>query len=317
MKSAVAFETLFETALKPLLEPLEKQRKAFLKKFWTVVIFTVGLTALFGFLSAFANLFIGIVIFISGCLICRRLYKNFKKNYTPLYKSEIISKLIQSIDNRLDYSPDYGISQKAFQRSEIFPQAVSRYMTEDYIEGTIGQTVIAFAEVHAQQEIKDSEGSRTHQDLFRGLFFTADFNKRFTSKTVIVPDLFGDSWGRVGRFLQKKGVWGGSYPLVKLEDPAFEKYFAVYGTDQVEARYILSPALMSRILKFKMENGYIWLSFVDGNLFLALPLKANLFEPRIFRSVSDPEPLKKYVRYVNLMVSIVEELNLNLRIWAK
>ena len=40
-------------------------------------------------------------------------------------------------------------------------------------------------------------------------------------------------------------------PLVKLEDPEFEKHFVVSGEDQVEARYILSTCLMQRLTDFR------------------------------------------------------------------
>lgn len=42
---------------------------------------------------------------------------------------------------------------------------------------------------------------------------------------------------------------------VKLEDPVFEREWEVYATDQIEARYILTPALMERMLEIKRRFG--------------------------------------------------------------
>ncbi len=42
---------------------------------------------------------------------------------------------------------------------------------------------------------------------------------------------------------------------IEMENPDFEKGFAVYGTDQVEARYILTPAMMGKILDFRTKVG--------------------------------------------------------------
>ena len=45
------------------------------------------------------------------------------------------------------------------------------------------------------------------------------------------------------------------FPRVKLESPDFEKQFDVYGNDPVEARYLLTPLLMERILQLDQRFG--------------------------------------------------------------
>ena len=74
----------------------------------------------------------------------------------------------------------------------------------------------------------------------------------------------------IGGFLQSKNPEHAG-DLIKLEDEEFEKQFAVYGTDQIELRYILTPkmmqdmtALQSKIklpMHFSLkENTFTWLS---------------------------------------------------------
>ena len=75
----------------------------------------------------------------------------------------------------------------------------------------------------------------------------ADFHKNFRFDLLVVPDVAERSFGSlVGNFLQKMNVTR-SGRLMKMEDPEFEKYFAVYGRDEIETRYILSPAMMRRM----------------------------------------------------------------------
>ena len=98
----------------------------------------------------------------------------------------------------------------------------------------------------------------------------------------------------------------------------FEKEFVVYGTDQVEARYILSTALMRRILEFKRKMKVpVCISFVNSNLYMAIGIKKNLFEPRVLRTILDFEMVRDYLEDVILAVGIVEDMNLNTRIWTK
>jgi hypothetical protein len=61
---------------------------------------------------------------------------------------------------------------------------------------------------------------------------------RWTSRTVIIKD-----FGLVNRFYQPEGM-----ERVRLVDPAFEKLFEVFSTDQTEARAFLSPVIMERLL---------------------------------------------------------------------
>ncbi|AEA45716.1 DUF3137 domain-containing protein [Fluviicola taffensis] len=316
MKTIKEFEFFYEKELVSVLKPLDNQRKSFLKKFFLLWFLLIVLIGVLVFFLKIRGILIGVSLLVVGWFIFRHFYRKFKKKLKTEYKNGVINRMISFLDSRLEYNPEDGISRKTFVASSLFTEYVSKYSTEDLVTGLIGETAISFAEVHAQTEHNDS-GQKSYHDIFRGLFFAADFNKHFHSRTVVVPDFFENSLGGIGRYIQKNTVWGGTDPLIKLEDPQFEKYFAVYGLDEVEARYILTPSLMQRLTKFRLENGYIWFSFVDGHFFLALPVMSNLFDPRMFKSALDPELLKKYVSYVSLMISIVEDLNLNTRIWSK
>ena len=106
--------------------------------------------------------------------------------------------------------------------------------------------------------------------------------------------------------------------MVELENPEFEKLFTVYGTDQVEARYILSTSLMERLVNFRRKaNTRLHLSFIHSKVYVALSVNKNLFEPNVFSSGVKSGYLKEYFNYLELVTGIIDDLNLNLRIWGK
>ena len=106
--------------------------------------------------------------------------------------------------------------------------------------------------------------------------------------------------------------------LIKLEDPEFEKEFAVYGDNQVTARYILSTSLMERIMEFKKKTGRpLHMSFVQSKVYIALSYDKNFFEPKIFNTILDFNLVLEYYNDLSLFIGIVEDLNLNNRIWTK
>ena len=96
--------------------------------------------------------------------------------------------------------------------------------------------------------------------------------------------------------MQKMNKWRGE--LVKLEDVEFEKEFAIYSGDQIESRYILSPSLMERILSFKQKTKKrIQMSFVDSRLYVTVPYRKNLFEPKLFGDIVDFKNIEELVDY--------------------
>jgi hypothetical protein len=105
--------------------------------------------------------------------------------------------------------------------------------------------------------------------------------------------------------------------LVELEDPDFEKRFVCSSTDPVEARYLLSTAMILRILRIaERTQGALRVSFVEECMYLALPAGELFRAPFLGGSVHE-EALLGFVRELRSVLELVEELGLNTRIWSK
>jgi hypothetical protein len=210
------------------------------------------------------------------------------QRYRADFKQRLVRPLFAAFHPGLVYAPDEAIDAAEFEAAGLFRELpVSRYGGEDFARGRIGATDIRFCEVEADHVERDSGGREHTERIFRGLFFVADFHKHFRGRTYVLPDRAQRLLGGVGQSLQ--GLSSTYGQLVKLEDPAFEKLFVVYASDQVEARYILSTALMARITDFRTRSGHaLRLGFVDSRLYAAIDVRRNLFEPRLFRSIDDP-----------------------------
>ncbi len=160
---------------------------------------------------------------------------------------------------------------------------------------------------HFEEEILKNEVSR--KTVFKGIFFRADFQKNFKGKTVILPGVLDYKI----QLLNK-----GRGEVIKLEDPEFANLFMVYGNDQVEARYILSTSLMAKLVRFrKKARRNIYVSFVESRIYIAVEYAEDLFEPLLFKTMLSFAPIREYFEILQLMIGVVEELNLNRRIWSK
>lgn len=160
------------------------------------------------------------------------------------------------------------------------------------------------------------DDDRKKKTLFKGLFFRANFNKSFKGRTVVLPDFAERHLGGMGKLIQSWNKSRGE--LISLEDPEFERFFAVYGDDQVEARYILSTSLMARLVDLRKKAGRdLYVAFVSDTIYIAVKYEEDLFEPKLYTSMLDFAPIREYYELLELMLAIVEDLNLNRRIWKQ
>ncbi|MDG2441073.1 MAG: DUF3137 domain-containing protein [Crocinitomicaceae bacterium] len=319
MKTTEDFEIYFSGELTPTLQQLESERKKGVQMMWLIILSIVvgiGLAIATAVLRIhFVGYILAGLVFLAGTIVFSIKLRRIKRDVKIHYKENVIKKIVEFIDPHLNYNATSCISQGEFEQSKIFLQRAERYKGDDLVQGTIGKTAVRFSEIHSEYYTTDKDGKRKYHTIFKGIFFIADFNKDFIGETIVLPDTAEKLFGKLGKFFQKMNI---SRPkLIKLEDPIFEKAFAVYGTDQVEARYILTPALMSRIMEFKKKSGRIHLSFLHSSVYIAISERKNLFEPPFMKSMLDFDIVEGYFNYLQLSVQIVEDLNLNTRIWSK
>ena len=313
----------FEAEIAPILERYEAQRQACVKKL-ALIAGPLGILGLVG------GVFIGqqsgnpvqpifIALVVVG-IILTLVFGAITKSYKRGYKEEVIGAVVRAYNPDLSYQSSSCISQSQFRASKLFLKGIDRYRGEDYVSGKIGATDFEFSEIHAEYKTRtrNSKGRSQTQwhTIFKGVFFIADFHKDFKTHTVVVPDTAEKLFGFLGQKLQEMNF--SRADLVKLEDPEFEQAFAVYGDDQVEARYILSTSLMRRILGYRRKFGSdIFLAFLRSKVYIALSSSKNRFEPKVFSSVNDLSQVEEFRNDLDMICDIVEDLNLNTRIWTK
>jgi hypothetical protein len=314
MSAYASFKEFYDAKLLPELKTLDKERKQVDRRVLLIGLIAVILIVLTGRIegnaTTYFQILIGLFAFIVISITSRKYRLNFKNN--------IVLKITAFVDENLVYTPDGFVSREEFTNSGIFQKYCNSFTGEDHFKGKIGKTAIEFSEVVGRHKTTTGTGSKRKEQyttIFKGVFFVADFNKDFNGYTLVLPDTAEKMLGKFGQNLQAFSSKG---ELIKLEDPEFEKEFCVYASDQVEARYILSPSLMQRIVEFKRKwDTKVYLSFRDSKVYIAIKMNKNLFETRLFKSIVDYQFMEENVRFLILLTGIVEDLNLNTRIWTK
>ena len=102
-----------------------------------------------------------------------------------------------------------------------------------------------------------------------------------------------------------------------MENPEFEKYYAVYSDDQIEARYILTPEIMGQLVKLRhAENNAVRVVFEDDHVAVALERNRGWLEPPSGKLASTAV-LADGIDEIFTVLKLVELLDLNTRIWTK
>jgi len=266
----------------------------------------------------FFGVLVGVpIFFIASLVINKRYFAKGKAKYRAVFKGEMMKKVVSAVEPELRYQAWSGLSENHFMASGLYGTRPDRYHSEDLYEGRIGKTQICFAEVHAEEKKTrtDSNGRRKTYwvTIFRGMLVIADFHKNFRSPVSVLPDVAERNFGWFGKQLQKLG--GG---LQRLENAEFEQCFVVRGRDPVEVRYILTPSMQERLVALRTRVGDgLRVGFRDSRVWLALPHKGDWFEPDLNKAAFSRDQLRMILGQMRSCCHIVEELDLNTRIWTK
>jgi hypothetical protein len=306
------------------LADLENQRKevSALKVKSHLCIGAGILTIVSGIISsvfAIAGLIIGIIILITGFVLLTRTNSKFAE-YRHRFKHEVIPLVLKTIDESLEMDYTRGLSENEFIYSQLFNKEPDRYRSEDQISGITGKTTFSFSELHAEYKTvtQTKNGRQEHwHTILKGIVFYADFNKNFNGVTIVRPK---DMGAALGAWVSKSMPIfnSSSRTLVQLENQEFNGEFVTYSTDQVEARYILTPAMMERLNELNKRCSYtISLSFIGSCIFIAFPLSKDYFEPPVHKSLLTSNSLNEDTEVIRFMYGIIKDLDLNTRIWTK
>jgi hypothetical protein len=225
MSSYKDFREFYETILKPDLEIIDGERIKINRRALTIISATVAAVILETVLmpsGADLRVALPMITGFAGLLTTGLVSKSFRKGY----KSKIIARITDFLDEGLVYTPERMVPASEFINSGIFSLSVDNYTGEDHFAGKLGKTDIEFSEVIAKHLNTTHSNKGTKQEyiiIFRGIFIIADFNKHLLTYTLVLPDTAEKLFGKFGQKLQSIG--GGKKKLVRLENPEFEKNF--------------------------------------------------------------------------------------------
>lgn len=282
------FSRVYQGELQPALRAREKGRVKAAKRAtqFTWIGVGIGVVGAAIGLAAFRVPQLAIVSAVIGFAVAGSGRSSLRK-YAKEAKAMLVAPVAEKFG--LDFVSEPGPQPIAatIHKHGLLP-SWDRSTFQDRITGTRNGVDFEFFEANLIQRrtSRDSNG-RTRTSwvtVFQGQCLNFKFHKNFAGRTTVLRDA-----GFLNRFGGARGM-----NRVRLESPDFEKAFEVYSTDQVEARFLLTPDFMQRLVDLEQvfHGAGLRCAFVDGAILIALE-GGDLFEPgSMFTPLDNPERVR-------------------------
>ncbi|MAP94247.1 MAG: hypothetical protein CMK07_04775 [Ponticaulis sp.] len=301
------FATIYEKDLKPSLADMEQDRLKAMSRAKTYGVYAllalliVGGLAIFIFKSPLAGI-VGIVAAVGTAAFGLTGVHEVTKKARTMMVSSVASKF--GLTYNEEPSAHANNHLQSCRNHKLVP-SWDRVKLKDEMVGERNGRPFEFFQAHLEDKrtTTDSDGKTQTSwvTVFRGQCWVIDAAKTFHGTTRIARDA-----GIFNAF----GAIGDKYSRAKLEDPEFEKKFEVYTTDQVEARFLLTPDVMQAFLDLETAfNGSKFRATFDGNKIYAALEGGELFEGGgLFSRIDDPEKVGELLVDIASVFHLVDVL---------
>ncbi|GIU49776.1 hypothetical protein TUM4438_34140 [Shewanella sairae] len=256
----------------------------------------------------FTQFFIGISLFIiSLCITVGVIF--WANGESSKFRDQIV-KVIHPIvlryfgDNFL-LNPEGLKTLKEYEPYGIFP-SYDIGAFEDSVSGEYKGVTFLMRELSLSERETTKDNQAKYKTLFDGIIIEFDSFKSFKGETQVRLDK-----GTIGN---KLAAFQTKLPRVNLEDVEFEQQFEVYSSDQIEARYLLTPTMMTRLLSLStFYLSQLEASFKDGKLLIKLATTHNYFESRldIGKPLDVSADIELLFRELNEVFALIDALKLD------
>ena len=309
---------------------LEKQRKQLKKsrKLWKILSYLVAF-AVFGPMLALALIIIflnfpkldlgveSLFLLVASILaiistrdefyewIFERKTERFLMRYKELYLKPYIESL------GFSYKMGALFQGKEVRASEIF-DGFDRFRADDLVCANADGVDFMFCDIRLEKDIGTGIPfifKNNYATFFEGPFFVANFNKKICSDVFVFSNTTLPPSELRYKLLGSREI--------PIDNTDFNQNFTIYANDAMTVMYVLTPALMEKILSLRqLVKSDISLSFKQNKIYIAIARGADSFEPSLDQPILNARIAKDIKADLDAMLQIVKILKLNEKIWT-
>lgn len=293
-----SFNEVYEEIYKSNHEDLENLRKDRAKK--TVALTVVAIIGIFLIMKSFTRYGSFTIVFpwmfVLSIMLLVIISATNKGKFTTVFKQKVIEPFVKNIDKNLNYYSQKGIGSVLYRKGEF--ESFDLFSSEDLIEGLLDEKyAIRMAEVHTQEETRDSDGNRHTYTLFHGIFGNVECAKDIGTTLKVRTDK-----GMLGNIFSGKSK-------IEMDSAEFEKYFDIYAENKIIAMQILTSDIMAMMIEFKEESKIKYELTIKQNQIYIRFHTGEVFEPKMFTHSLDYDMLKRYYDIIEFIFKVSREIN--------
>jgi len=279
------FDRLYASDIEPELRRLEVNRQKAVRNFSIVVAIGVAI-AVPEVLAHWDFRFVIATLAVAGVVAIIPLEKVREAS-----KQAVIAALCKPLGIAYVEKNFEAPAYKSFEQLNLLPHPADSSF-EDHFSGARGDVAFALCEATLSQ----GSGKERHT-VFRGQIVQLITQRRLYGTTVILRDS-----GWLDRFECPAGL-----KKVGLEDPEFEKIFEVFGSDQVEAREVLTPTFMQELVELEKSYAgqHLRCGFAGSDVLIAIEGPDRFEVGQMFSTLLDKARVEGVAHDIEAIFSLI------------
>ncbi len=275
----------------------------------------------------------------------------FNRKFTKKLKNTCMPKVVSVFENMRWYDCFVMISDDEMTRSQLFG-LYNRRHSFDAFEGIYKNVPFKMAETEMWHESGSGKNRRV-VPIFKGVAIKFKANKNIKNTTIVATkndksiknnsvvglvgliglyqfflpnssgefDIFSIILGvivlitiLVGFYFINKARNKEVLNEMKLEDPEFNKKYKAYSSDQIEGRYLITPAFIERFnnLQTAFGTNKAKCSFYGDEIMFAISTDKNLFEiGNLFHNLNNPKQMEVFFNELSSILALVDYFKLD------
>lgn len=287
------------------LQVLEQHRKRVIWTKWALVVMFIALFIPFAYLLyQYTDLPARAIRYLSLPLIwvLYQRYRKVERAYVLAYGRTVSERILHQIRPQWTHVSEAGLPLPVVFATELIRKR-EWATSSNLIAGCVGDVPFQFC--HVETSRKNSLAARMPEAEFRGYFFSFRFPKQIPTPVHVRA-----------RGSKDFGSYFPAPPRQKTDAAAFDNAFDTYCSDPVGMRYVLSLALMARMIDLQaVLPGRVSFLFEADRVHLALRMQGDTIEPKAKNRIDLSRTHAIHEDLFRLLEQFVAELRLEMDIW--
>ena len=287
MKNEEEFNSIYNTLYNKYFEKFERMRKSKKRRYVTIVIGIVFILIAHSWFEDSSKL--EFIFFIIGLMILIiSTFFNNKKEYSKMYKEEVITEFVKQILPEAEYRPylnkdDNNNIMNNYAKAKFDERKYNKDILDDYLSWKNNDVNLCMSDMAIYYEYIDANKEKQSEEIFIGMFA---YTKIEQSKDVDIRIL-----NKATTSIHEKRN------TVALDNDTFNKNFTIVSNSDINAYEILTADVIQELNNwYETEKIKFDISIINENIFFRF-YSDPIFEP----SINEPVMKKdNFVRYCNL-----------------